>query len=69
MSRNTYIAIIDQDDDGSWTAKWTAVGHGTECYISDAPNPITALKRLATKLRIEDDRRAVINAIDNTDDD
>lgn len=67
----SYNAIVQEGVDGSFSATWTPLpgGVGTMSRIEDAPNPIAALRRLATQLRIDDDARRMINAIDNTDDD
>lgn len=66
----SYHVVIQEDVDATFIAIWTpgVGGLGTPCRIEDAPDPIAALKRLATQLRVEDDRRAMLNAIDSQGD-
>lgn len=66
----SYHVTIQEDVDATFIATWTpgVNGLGTMCRIEDAPDPIAALKRLSTQLRVEDDRRAMLNTIDTADD-
>lgn len=67
----SYFVTVQEDAEGVFSATWTpgVNGNGTMVRIEQATDPIRALRNLATALRVEDDRKAMINAIDNTDDD